>query len=154
MLNGRTAAAVAAAAIWFMPAEAADTRGLNFAQTLELHLTAIQTRDLDLLRRTLTAGPDLELFLPDGRRLTTRQAFEALHVAWFADRSWTWHYTPIARIETTDLAVATVKTRSEVRQPDGRVSAWSENWLTLTFRREPGGWALVHDQNTPVGRAP
>ncbi|WP_129793785.1 nuclear transport factor 2 family protein [Sphingosinicella sp. CPCC 101087] len=148
------AALVAASMAGASPTTAAETRGLSFEQVLQIHLEAIRSRDLSAIERTLTSGERLDLLLPDGRHLRTRDEFIRLHVDWFADQSWTWRYEPVARHVGTDLATATIKTRSESRDPDGKVTRWSENWLTLTFRKEAGGWALVLDQNTPIARGP
>ncbi|MES2032887.1 MAG: nuclear transport factor 2 family protein [Pseudomonadota bacterium] len=147
-------AAAVALCLLATPAAAAETAGLSFDAVLAPHLDAIKTRDLKAIERTLTGGDTLDLFLPNGTHLTTRKQFMDLHVDWFADKAWSWSYHPVSRTVTDDLAVVTIRTRSEEKDAAGAVSAWSENWLTLTFQREPSGWALIHDQNTRIGKGP
>lgn len=120
----------------------------RFADALQKHLDAVSARDLPALESTLTSGADLELYLPTGKRSTTRKEFVDFHRTWFAEKGWTMRFTPISSHVGRDLAVATVRTRYE-DQVDGK-PYWSENWLTLTFGLEPDGWRLVHDQNTRI----
>ncbi len=122
-------------------------------EALADHVRAVQTRDPAALERTITAGERLELIFPDGRRSTTRAEYLAFHREWFAQPGWTMSIRPISRVERGELAVVTARTRYEERSGP-RLSAWSENWLTLTFAREPGGWRLVHDQNTRIRGGP
>lgn len=113
------------------------------------HVRAVQTRDLALLERTITTGEQLELIFPDGRRSTTRAEYLAFHREWFAERGWTMTIRPVSRVERAELAVVTARTRYEERE-GRRLTGWNENWLTLTFAKEAGGWRLVHDQNTRI----
>jgi ketosteroid isomerase-like protein len=120
----------------------------GFPQTLERHMHAVATRDLPALERTLTSGTQLELYLPNGKKLASRAEFVAFHRSWFAEKGWTMRFTPVSTFVGRDLAIATVRTRYE-DQVDGK-PYWSESWLTLTFRKESRGWGLVHDQNTRI----
>lgn len=117
------------------------------------HVRAVQSRDPVALERTITSGERLELILPDGRRSTTRAEYLAFYREWFAEPGWTISIRPISRVERPNLAVVTARTRQEER--DGRrLTGWTENWATLTFAREPGGWRLVQDQNTRIRSGP
>jgi ketosteroid isomerase-like protein len=117
--------------------------------TFTAHADAVARRDLAALERTLTATPDLTLIFPNGRRTDTRAAFIDFHRQWFADAGWTMRFDPVSVRETADTAIILVRTHFETTAEDGKVS-WSESWLTLTFVREPQGWALAHDQNTRI----
>lgn len=117
-----------------------------FDEHLAKHFKAVRSRDLAALRSTLTGGTQLELILPNGKRTTTRAEFEAFHVEWFASKTWTMRFDPVSHIETGEMAIATVRTHYE-DVDDGKPIV-TESWLTLTFRKEQGRWALVHDQNT------
>jgi ketosteroid isomerase-like protein len=118
----------------------------EFDAQLAKHFKAVQNRDLETLKSTLTGGTQLELILPSGNRTTTKAEFVAFHVEWFASKTWTMRFDPVSRIETADMAIATVRTHYE-DVDDGKPIV-TENWLTLTFRKEQGRWGLVHDQNT------
>lgn len=121
---------------------------VSFDEQLARHFKAIQSRDLATLEDTLTSGAALELILPSGKRLTTKDEFIALHEEWFASTTWSMQFEPLTRVETAEMAVATVRARYEDIENGQRVVR--HNWLTLTFRKESGRWALVHDQNTRI----
>jgi ketosteroid isomerase-like protein len=121
-----------------------------FRPALETHLAAISGRNLDALLPTLTRGNALTLLAPDGKKLDTRQQFVDLHRGWFASKDeGKWEGEIVRVIETPALSQALVRYRYSSRQPDGKLRI-SENWLTLTFALEDGGWRLVFDQNTPI----
>jgi len=119
-----------------------------FERTFAEHLRAIKARDLPALERTLTSSEDLPLILPNGRRLATRREFLDFHREWFASSTWTIEFEPVTRYFGTDLAIATLRSHSTDVE-DGE-PVWGESWVTFTFRREGGRWALVHDQNTRI----
>ncbi len=154
-----TSALALVGAAYAAPAGAAPARNSSLADTVvkqsladtvAKHLQAIQSRDLPGLESTLTSGEQLDLFLPSGVHLATRQAYLELHREWFADPGWSWSCTPVTQVVSDDLAVVTVRSRSETARDDQPPVEVSETWVTLTFRRETGRWALVHDQNTRI----
>ena len=124
----------------------------DFDAALAKHFTAVSARDLPALETTLTAGPDLTLILPNGARTTTRQAFVDFHKTFFADKTWTMRFEPVAKTVAGDMAVVTARTHWE-GQDEGK-PAWSESWLVLVFRKEAGRWGLIHDQNTRIRTGP
>lgn len=128
------------------PAGVVAAGAVPFELALARHLRSVSARDLPALERSLTRGDRLNLFLPDGRHLRTRREFVALHRGWFAEEGWTMRFEPVSQLVGTDLAVATVRTNYD-DVVDGK-PYHSENWLSLTFRREDGSWRLVQDQNT------
>lgn len=118
----------------------------NLAATLQAHVAAVQARDLAALEKTLATADALDLILPNGKRMTTRAEFVDLHREWFKETNWTWTFEPLSVTATDKLAVITGRTRYEEHE-DGKTTV-GENWLSLTFLKEPSGWRLVRDQNT------
>lgn len=119
---------------------------------LDAHVKAIQARDLAALEKTITSGDDLELILPNGKRLTTRKQYVDFHREWFKETNWTWTLEPQTMTVVDDAAIITARTRYEER--DGAKTTQSENWLSLVFLKEKDGWRLVHDQNTRIASGP
>ncbi len=124
----------------------------DLAAVLDAHVKAIQARDLAALEKTITSGDALDLILPNGKRMTTRKEYVDLHREWFSTTNWTWTLEPLAVTTANNMAIVTARTRNEER--DGDATAWSENWLSLAFRKEDGQWRLVHDQNTRIATGP
>jgi len=120
----------------------------DLAATLDAHVKAVQARDLPALEKTITAGEALDLILPNGKRMTTRKEYVDLHREWFKETNWTWTLEPLAVTAASDMAIITARTRYEER--DGGKTTAAENYLSLAFRKEAGGWRLVHDQNTRI----
>ncbi|MCP4903155.1 MAG: hypothetical protein GY906_39845, partial [bacterium] len=57
----------------------------SFEETLERHLTAIVSRDLQVILATVAEGDSLTLILPDGSLIKDKAAYADLHEAWFSD---------------------------------------------------------------------
>lgn len=124
----------------------------SFDQTLDRHISAIQSRDMKGMIDTITTGDRLELIFPDGSRQATRQEFLDFHEKWFADRSWVMVVEPVSSWQGRDYGYALYRTSYD---PDGSgPKAGRPAWLSLGFALENGHWRLVHDQNTRIDAAP
>jgi uncharacterized protein (TIGR02246 family) len=110
------------------------------------HIKAVQSRDLPMLERTITLGAQLTLILPNGTQTSTRQAYVDFHKEFFATKTWTIEFEPVARIVGADFAVLT--TKSLYQDVDDGKPYRSRSWVTFTFQKELGQWRLIHDQNT------
>jgi ketosteroid isomerase-like protein len=114
--------------------------------TIQAHLAAIESRDLDALLDTVTTGERLTLIFPDGTLYTTRDDYVAFHEEWFADPNWTMTFEPVRTVESPGLATVVFRTAYEDEGPASRRYAF----LTLTFADGGNGWRLVLDQNTRI----
>lgn len=147
LLGGLVLAVVA-----FSPAQAGVVADADLARVLDAHVKAVQTRDLGALEKTITSGEQLELIFPNGKRTTTKAEYLAFHKEWFSTSNWTWKLEPLSVVMSDGMAIVTARTHYEEVE-DGKTSG-GDNWLSLAFRKESGGWRLVHDQNTRVQAAP
>ena len=119
-------------------------------QTLDRHLAAINARDLDALLSTVTGGEALTTILPDGSVLATREEYRRLHVDWFEDPDWRMVFEVQDVRVLGDTGIARVRYDAQARDASGAYASRRKAILTLLFAREPGGWRLVHDQNTVI----
>jgi len=148
MLNGRIRLCCVSIALALAGCAGAPTPDPDFEETLAAHIQAIQNRDLAALEATITSGDELILIFPGGQRTTTREEYMAFHREWFASDTWTMSFERLGVAEGRDFAIAMVRTVYEDVRDGERVQ--SQSWLTLTFRKENGRWALYHDQNTRI----
>lgn len=122
----------------------------DFRPALDAHLAAIQARDLEALKPTITSGEDLLLVSPGGEVIETTEGFVALHEEWFKDANWRWDGEVVKIMEGEDMAAAFVK--YDYRDtPEGEPRS---SWLLLLFQLEDGAWRLIHDQNTRITQTP
>lgn len=131
------------------PYAMADEAECSLGTTLDAHLAAIQSRDLDALLVTVTSGDDLTLIFPDGEKLDRRSQYVEFHESWFADKSWQMDMKMVNLMETAELGHALVKYRYTSPDASGNPKA-SVAWLALTFAKEDECWRLVFDQNTRI----
>lgn len=118
----------------------------DLESAVQAHLAAVQAKDLDALRPTLTSTDELQIVFPNGHVLPSTEAALAFHASWFEDPAWTWTGTVERVVEGRDLGYALVRYAYQDTPEDPA----STSWLVLVFRRERGTWRLLHDQNTAI----
>jgi hypothetical protein len=136
-----------------MQAQSPSVTTPAFRTTLDTHLNAISTRNLDALLPTITDGKDLPMISPSGFKYDTRQQFVDFHRQWFAayDKG-KLDFEVVQVIESLALAHALVRYRYSRLAKDGKTES-NDNWLALTFALEKNSWRLVFDQNTAISSA-
>ncbi|MEE9433679.1 MAG: nuclear transport factor 2 family protein [Sphingorhabdus sp.] len=120
----------------------------DFRAAVEQHLEAVENRDFDTFKNTLTKTDDLNVIFPGGSVLENTQAVLDFHKQWFADDKWVFKTNIEKVIGGSDQSTALVK-YSFQDSADGEPR---EAWLVLTFQLEDGSWRLIHDQNTRIDR--
>ena len=115
----------------------------TFIEALTEHIDAIQERDIDRFAATL-ARDDVRFVGGNGRVIDGRENAIEAHRAWFMSSDWTFEPEVVWTREEGDLALAL--TRVDYREKDER----KQFMLLFAFVREPEGWKLLLDQNTPI----
>jgi ketosteroid isomerase-like protein len=127
-----------------IPAAAVKNAADQFTQTIQTHIEAISSRDLDGILATITEGERLILIFPDGTTLTSRQQYLEFHQQWFADDSWSMHIEPVLQEVNGNHGVALVRT-TYTDEAGSRLAM-----LALHFGLENEEWRLFFDQNTRI----
>lgn len=118
----------------------------DFRESVERHLTSVESRDLETFKTTLTASNDLYAIFPDGSYLENTQAVIDFHREWFSDTEWVFDTEIDKIIEGTTQSTALIKySYKDTSDGPPRFA-----WLVLTFQIENGEWRLIHDQNTRI----
>lgn len=115
----------------------------SFIEALTEHIDAIQERDIDRFAATL-AQNDVQFIGGDGSIIDGRENAIEAHRGWFMNDDWTFNPEVLWTREEGDLALAL--TRVDYREKD----AQKQFMLLFAFVREPEGWKLLLDQNTPI----
>lgn len=123
---------------------------MNFTETLNKHIRAIQTRDLPALIETLPAE-QLTLVMSDGRLVRSVREFLAAHQDWFQSSTWSIRTEVVQLVEEGDLGLAVLHLDYRDQPPDGK-PVHETSFLTLVFQRQGEHWVMIHDQNTPIRR--
>lgn len=121
----------------------------SFRDAVARHIEAIQTRKMEALLDTITAGEKLCLILPGGQRLGSRREYLDFHTEWFSETNWSMQFEALDYVESPAMGIAVFRTRYRERSEDGRIRR-SDGILSLGFARENGSWRLVFDQNTKL----
>lgn len=120
---------------------------MNFEETLEKHLTAVRTRDLESFLETVAKDGTLTVILPNGRLLTDFSEIEELHHDWFGDGDWRMHYEVVSTHEAEGFGTALLKVR--YLDVDAHGDPYEMHYfLFLVFEHRGSEWLLIHDQNT------
>lgn len=115
----------------------------SFIEALTEHIDAINERDVDRFAGTL-ARDDVRFVGGDGSVIVGRENAIEAHRGWFSSDDWTFEPQVLWTREEGDLALAL--TRVDYREKDVQ----RQFMLLFAFVREPDGWKLLLDQNTPI----
>jgi ketosteroid isomerase-like protein len=121
---------------------------MNFMQTLDRHLQAIQNRGLAGLLETLPPD-EITLIMSNGKLVRSVREFADLHRGWFEQRSWSLETKMVSLQETPDMGFAVLRLDYRDQLPDGK-ALHETSYLTLVFARKGDRWEMVLDQNTPL----
>ncbi len=120
---------------------------MNFIETLQAHLYAIQSRDFELYVSTLSEQEELTLLTLSGQMTLWRVDFVETMKGWLADPDWKIKFEVIRAYETAEMGFALLYVNYD--DVDGEGTPYHlDYFLNLIFAQENGSWRLVHDQNT------
>lgn len=146
LLNPRLAATAFGFATLSACSVPASVEAPDFRASVENHLQAVETRNFEEFRSTLTRTDDLHVIFPGGTRLESTQAVLDFHEDWFRDTEWVFDTEIDKIIEGTTQSTALIRySFKDTPEGDPRYA-----WLVLTFQLEDGEWRLIHDQNTRI----
>lgn len=120
---------------------------MNFQETLQVHLTAIQQRDLSAFLRTVTQAETFNCILPNGKYIDNTREFIDFTKGWFADPDWQIVFALLQTVETAQMSLALLAVHYDDKDPTG-APYQLDYYLSLGFVQEGGEWRLVFDQNT------
>jgi ketosteroid isomerase-like protein len=122
---------------------------MNFQQTLERHLQAVQDHDVDAFLKTVAQDGSLTMILPNGALLDSYEEIEELHQEWFADPEWQLTTELVTQHESDTMASALFLVDYQDVDEEGAPVQF-QYFLNLLFANRGGEWLLVHDQNTII----
>ncbi len=122
---------------------------MTFQKTVDVHLKAIQNRDMDAFLETVTAEEKISLILPNGAFIHQRKAFVEFMRDWFSDPDWKMETELLRTVETPGMAFVLLFVTYNDLDQNGEPYTLTY-YLNLVFAKENEKWVLVHDQNTPA----
>lgn len=119
----------------------------EFEKTLQKHLQAINDKNFNEFKSTITEKNEINLILPNGIHFSTRSQFLNFTKAWFQENTWEMKYTILSLKETSEMGfVLLMVNYSDIDENKNPYSI--VYYLNLIFEKQNGKWKLVHDQNT------
>ncbi len=124
---------------------------MTFEETLDKHLTAFKSRDLNSFKETLLSDGRLSIILLDGTLMTDFESIVAFHKEWFEDEDWKIYLREVQRLETENMCNVLFEVDYDDLDPDG-IEYHLHYYLNLTFIRDSTTetWLLAFDQNTYI----
>lgn len=99
---------------------------MNFQEYLQIHLTAIQQRDLPAFLSTITQAETFSCILPNGKYFERRSEFIDFTRDWFVDQDWQITFELLKTIETAQLSIALLNVHYVDKDPTGvRPTNWT-----------------------------
>ncbi|WP_109851011.1 nuclear transport factor 2 family protein [Aquimarina sp. AU58] len=122
---------------------------LLFTKTLQTHLTAIEHRNLDSLKSTLSPTGEMQLILPGLKIKNTADEFVALHQEWFKDTTWTME-TKIVNVKVGDK-IGMAVTEAMYREPNRNGSPYFNHMMvSYDLEKIDDKWYVIKDHASSI----
>lgn len=118
---------------------------MRFKESLQLHLDAIMTKDLDSFSSTISES--ITLIMMNGTIIRNRQKVIEFHKEWFSDEDWKLSYEIIKIDETEKMAYVLLAISYEDVDMESK-PVHIKYYLNLIFKKYEENWLLEFDQNT------
>lgn len=119
---------------------------MNFTETLEKHLNALQEKNLGKFLETVCEDK-ITLIMPNGSLITDYENFYNLHKGWFADEDWNIEYKILDVTEMDEVGIVLLSIDYSDLDEKGDAIQMTY-YLNLIFRCFDKEWLLIQDQNT------
>ncbi len=120
-----------------------------FEERLETHLKAVATKNLELLKSTMSPEGKMQLILPGAEIQNSVDSFLLFHEEWFQDTSWTFE-TKILNTEVGER-IGTGVTEIIYREPERNGQPYFNRMIvTYTLEKTDGQWYIIMDHASSV----
>lgn len=120
----------------------------SFRKTLDIHLNAIRTGNLEKLSPTV--ADNVCMISPQGDKIDSREKFMDFHKQWFGLKNWEWNGNILNTEYSGSLGYALIQYKFVLKDSIGNIKYKDSDYLVLIFKNSKNGWKLIHDQNTRI----
>lgn len=120
----------------------------SFSETLDIHLNAIQTSNLEKLEPTV--ADNVSMISPQGDKIESKEKFMTFHDEWFELNNWEWKGNILNTEYSDSLGYGLIQYEYIQKDSSGNIQFRNSNYLVLIFKNSKEGWKLIHDQNTEI----
>lgn len=120
-----------------------------FVERLEIHLRAVATKDLKMLKSTMSPEGNMQLILPGAEIKNSVDSFLLFHEQWFQDTTWTFE-TKILNTKVGER-VGTGVTEIIYREPERNGQPYFNRMIvTYTLEKMEDQWYVIMDHASSV----
>lgn len=121
----------------------------SFTNTLEAHLRAVSTKDLELLKSTMSPEGKMQLILPGNEIIHSVDSFLVFHEEWFQDTSWTFE-TKILSSEVGERIGVGI-TEVVYREPERNGKPYFNRMIvSYALERLNDQWYIISDHASSI----
>lgn len=117
--------------------------------TMEKHLNAVATRNIEDLSATLSTDDDMILILPQTEITYTTKEFIDYHIEWFEDTSWTFDSKIISLKAGTYFGMAVVEVMYREPNLNGKPYFNRMN-VSYVLEKKAGRWCVIKDHASSI----
>jgi len=120
-----------------------------FNAVLEKHLAAIDNKDLEALKSTLSPSGNMRLILVGSEVKSSVDSFLTFHEEWFQDTTWTFDAEIQSTIVKDDLGLAIVESMYQEPRRNGQ-PYFNRMTISYVLEKEDGNWYVINDHASSI----
>ncbi|MEZ5044963.1 MAG: nuclear transport factor 2 family protein [Saprospiraceae bacterium] len=120
-----------------------------FREALQVHLNAVNEKDLTTLDGTMSEAQGMYLILPQTEPTTTKKAFMDMHEEWFEDTSWTFETKILDTEIAENLGIAIVDVMYKEPERNGK-PYFNHMIVSYALKKIEGKWYIIKDHASSI----
>ena len=122
-----------------------------FISVLEKHLNAVSSKDLTLLKTTMSPNGDMELILPNSEIKYSADEFIKFHEEWFEIHDWTFKTKILSSHIGDRIGVATTEILYEEPDRNGK-PYFNRMIVSYSLEKVNGSWYIIKDHASSIDK--
>lgn len=125
------------------------SQSLSFIDTMEIHLSSIVKKDIELMKKTIPLEGDLYLTLPDGSMTSTVKEFVDGQGSWFKSEGWSFANKIIKHEHGKQFGYVLVI--ADYKEADRKGKPYHHQmFVSYDLKKVKGKWFVVKDHASTI----
>ncbi len=124
----------------------------QFVATMQKHLDAVSSKNLQALAATMSPDGEMQLILPSTPIINTVDSFLKFHEEWFVDSTWTFETKILNTTIEEDLGIAITEVIYREPERDGK-PYFNKMIVSYALKKKNAAWYIIKDHASSIQKS-